>query len=154
MGTESLAEFFIMDLPEPLKETEEAIKLLNSKLPPGLKVSAVKKHPGKIAQKLLTSYTLTLDRSLTEKDIELIDIFVASSSFVVERIRKGKSKPLDIRPLIRRISPSGSGTVELETINITSSPGIKPIEALRHIIKLDKDTALLTSIVKTGWSAL
>ena len=154
VGTESLAEFFIMDLPEPLKETEEAIKLLNSKLPPGLEVSAVKKHPGKIAQEILTTYTLTLDRSLTEKEIECIDLFVESSSFVVERIRKGKSKPLDIRPLIRKICASGSGTVELETINITSSPGIKPIEALRHIIKLDKDTALRTSIVKTGWSAL
>ncbi|OEU56682.1 MAG: B12-binding domain-containing radical SAM protein [Desulfobulbaceae bacterium S3730MH12] len=154
VGTESLSEFFIMDLPEQLPDTEKVVKRLNSKLPPGLKVSAVKKHPCKIAQKILTSYTLTLDRPLTGEEVELVDLFVKSSSFIIERIRKGKMKPLDIRPLIRKIRCSSPNTIKLKTINVTSSPGIKPIEALLTILKIDKDTALRTSILKTGWLPL
>ena len=63
-------------------------------------------------------------------------------------------KPLDIRPLLRKIKCSGPNTIKLETINVTSSPGIKPIEALLTILKLDKDTALRTSILKTDWLPL
>jgi len=154
VGTESLAEFFIMDLKEPLSETNATMKRLNSKLPPGLRVSAISKHPGKIAQNIITSYTMTLERDLSKIELEQINTFVNSDSFIIKRSRKGKIKPLDIRPLIKRMNSLQPNTIELDIISITSSPGIKPIETLLYIIKVDKDTALQTSILKTGWSTM
>jgi len=154
VGTQSLAEFLIMDLPEPLSYTDETAQRLNSKLPPGLSVTSIRKHPGKIPQKMLISYTLTLDRPLTEKEIEQMSMFSQSKSYVIKRNRKGKIRPLDIRPLIKTIRCTEPNTIELETINISSMPGIKPVEALLHIMQIDKDAALRTSILKTGWSAL
>lgn len=154
VGTESLAEFFIMDLPEPLSHTEKTAEGLNRKLPQGLEVTLIRKHPGKIPQKILISYTLTLDRPLTNQEIELVGIFSKKDTFIIKRSRKGKIKTLDIRPLISRIRCSGASTIELETTSISSMPGIKPIEALLHIIHVDKDTALRTSILKTSWSTM
>ena len=154
VGTESLAEFFIMDLPTPLPHTEATTERLNSKLPPGLKVTLIKKHPGKIPQKILTSYTLTLDRPLTDQEIERLGSFQQEDIFIIQRSRKGKTRPLDIRPLVRQIKCSGASTIELETVNISSMPGIKPVEVLLHIIGMDKDAALRTSILKTSWSTM
>jgi len=154
VGTESLAEFFIMDLPEPLSDTEEAMKRLNSKIVPGLKISAIEKHPGKIAQKILTSYTVTLDRPLTKQEIKQLDIFNKSDTFVINRIRKGKTKSLNIRPLIVVIECVEPATLKLKTINASSQAAVKPVEALLHIIKIDEDTAMGASIVKTSWSAM
>ncbi|MBW1635073.1 MAG: TIGR03960 family B12-binding radical SAM protein, partial [Deltaproteobacteria bacterium] len=71
-GTESLAEFFIMDLTAKLSDVEATIEKLNSKLPLGLKVSAIEKHPGRIAQEILTSYTLTLNRPLSGRETAYI----------------------------------------------------------------------------------
>jgi len=153
-GTESLAEFFIMDLLEPLSHTEETAQRLNTKLPPGLKITSIRKHPGKIPQRIFISYTLTLDRPLTNQEIKQVNLFSQNESFIIKRSRKGKIKPLDIRPLINRIKCTGSNLIELETINISSTPGIKPIEALLHIIQIDKNTALRTMILKTGWSTM
>ncbi|MCK5516342.1 MAG: TIGR03936 family radical SAM-associated protein, partial [Desulfobulbaceae bacterium] len=154
VGTESLAEFFIMDLPKPLSHTDETAQRLNAKLPPGLSVTLIRKHPGKIPQRILISYTLTLDRSLTDQEIEQLSIFSQSESFIIKRIRKGKVKSLDIRPLIKTIRCTEPNTIELETINVSSMPGIKPVETLLHIMQINEDTALRTSILKTGWSAM
>ena len=38
VGTESDAEFFIMDLPEPLADRQETMQRLNDRLPPGVAV--------------------------------------------------------------------------------------------------------------------
>jgi len=154
VGTESLAEFFIMDMPEALSHTEETAKRLNSKLPPGLRVTLIRKHPGKIPQRIFISYTLTLDRPLSEEEIDRITLFSQSETFIIRRSRKGKTKQLDIRPLINRMSCTQPDTIELETLSISSMPGIKPVEALLHILKTDMGTALRTSILKTRWCAM
>ena len=154
VGTESLAEFFIMDLPEILAHPEETTANLNAKLPPGLKVSSIAKHPGKIAQEILISYSLNLQHSFSKEEIEKVESFNASESFIIQRSRKGKTKSIDIRPLIRKFECIGSNTIELDTVNIASNPGIKPVEALHHVMGLDEDQALQTSITKTGWSPL
>ena len=143
-----------MALPEPLSQTEETADRLTSKLPPGLSITLIRKHPDKIPQQICMSYTLTVDRVLTRQEIERVDIFSKSDSFIIKRSRKGKIKQLDIRPLIKRIRCTKPDTIELETINISSMPGIKPVEALLHIIHLDQNTALRTSILKTSWSAM
>lgn len=67
-GTESLAEFFIMDIPEPLKSYEATAFKLNEKLVPGLTITKIEPHSGNVPQSLLTSYTLTLARAITDHE--------------------------------------------------------------------------------------
>lgn len=154
VGTESLAEFFIMDLVTPLTDRKTVIKKLNDKLPPGLEVTAIDKHPGKIAQEILTSYTMVLHHPLSDEEKARISNFSESRIFSIQRSRKGKTTSLDVRPLIKRIKCTGPDTIELEVITIASRPGIKPIEILTHIIGIDPKKALEATILKTGWRAI
>jgi radical SAM-linked protein len=154
VGTESLAEFFIMDLTAPLSNKKAAIHKLNKKLPIGLEVTAIEKHPEKIAQEILTSYEMVLPTPIGDEKQSKIVNFCKSSSFSINRIRKGKTTSLDVRPLIRKLESTKPDTIELETFNIASKPGIKPIEVLTDIIGIDKETALETAILKTGWKVI
>lgn len=154
VGTESLAEFFIMDLAAPLSDRKTVIKKLNDKLPPGLEVTTVEKHPGKIAQEILTSYIMVLHSPLSDKEKTRITDFSESRSFSIQRSRKGKTTSLDVRPLVRKLRCTKPDTIELETVSIASRPGIKPVEILTHIIGVNKKRALETAILKTGWRTM
>ncbi len=150
-GTESLAEFFIMDIPEPLKNCAATAAKLNEKLVPGLTVTKIEPHSGKVPQSLLTSYTLTLARAVTEQEKERAKHFLSSQSYPVAKIRKGKTSAIDIRPLITILSISDLATVQLEMVGVSAQPGIKPIEGLAQIFGLTKEESLATRILKTSW---
>jgi radical SAM family uncharacterized protein/radical SAM-linked protein len=153
-GTESTAEFFIMDLPKPLPSCAEAAARLNKKLVPGLRITKIEPHSGKVPQNLTTSYSLTLARELAEQEKEQIALFLGSTHYPVAKTRKGKTSTIDIRPLIRQLIITSPTTIELELVGISAQPGIKPIEALARILGLDAQTALATRILKTGWRAM
>ena len=151
VGTESLNEFFIMDLPKPLKSPENTAQKLNDKLPPGLKVFAIELHSGRIAQNMLVSYTLTLDRPLTEQEKQISKDFIDSSHCLIAKTRKGKTKEIDIRPLIKTFEIIETHSVTLTMVNAATQPGIKPAEAIKAILNLDNDTIMNTKILKTDW---
>jgi radical SAM family uncharacterized protein/radical SAM-linked protein len=153
-GTESLAEFFIMDLPAPLPDCSATTAKLNEKLVPGLHITKIAPHSGKVPQSLLTAYTLTLARPITQEEQDRAAHFLASSAFAVSKTRKGKTSEIDIRPLITLLRISEPCTVHLEMITVVALPGIKPLEALTQILGLNQEDALATSILKTGWQTL
>jgi radical SAM family uncharacterized protein/radical SAM-linked protein len=154
VGTESLAEFFIMDLPAPLADPSSVAERLNAKLVPGLKILGIEIHSGKIPQKLTTTYTLTLPDTLTDLEERKIDEFTGTASYVIGKTRKGKTKEIDIRPLIKNISIINPETVSLEMVSASAEPGIKPLEALTEILGLSNDRSLATRILKTGWQPI
>lgn len=153
-GTESLAEFFIMDLPEPLVNCEATADILNENLLPGLTVIKIEPHSGKVPQCLLTSYVLTLPRAITESEKERIDDFLGSMRYPVTRTRKGKTSEIDIRPLIALLEVSGPASIRLDMVGVSAQPGIKPLESLTRIFDLYQDESLATTIVKTGWRSM
>ncbi|MDK9709330.1 MAG: TIGR03960 family B12-binding radical SAM protein [Desulforhopalus sp.] len=153
-GTESLAEFFIMDLPEPLKDCAATAKVLNEKLVPGLKINKIEPHSGKVPQCLLTSYILTLPRTITDSEKERITNFSGSVSYPVTKTRKGRSSEIDIRPLIARIEVSGPASIQLDMVGVSAQPGIKPLEALAQILGLNQEESLATTILKTAWRSM
>lgn len=153
-GTESLAEFIIMDLARPLRDCSETAARLNGKLMPGVRVTAIEPHSGKVPQSILTSYTLTLPRPLTDEEQEKVRQFMERTDYTVAKTRKGKTIDLDIRPLIHAITVCGTATVHMELIGISARPGIKPIEALAGILGLDEAETASTRILKTGWRAI
>ena len=154
VGTESLAEFFIMDLPSPLGNPALAAKRLNAKLVPGLKISKIELHSGKVPQKIHISYSLTLPGNITDIERDRAEEFNNSDTFTISKTRKEKTKDVDIRPLIQKFSIINPDTVQMEMISASAQPGIKPLEALAGIFDLDTERSLQTKILKTGWHSV
>lgn len=154
VGTESLAEFFIMDLPTPLENPSSVTERLNAKIAPGLQVTKIELHSGKVPQKILIAYDLTLPGNITDAERIRADKFVKSESFIISKTRKGKTKEIDIRPLIKEFFIANAAIVHLEMISASAQPGIKPLEALTEILGLDQERSLQTKILKTSWHPL
>lgn len=154
VGTRSMAEFFIMDLPELLHSTESAAKNLSAKLPPGLEVTSIQLHSGKLAQVITNSYTIQFDRLVTKDELQRIADFIAGDELIISRVRKGKKRQFNIRPLITTFELINEDTLHMDVINRSGSPGIKPSDALQHILGITEAEALAALITKTGWEPL
>lgn len=153
-GTESLAEYFIMDLPAPLTDCSTTLAALNDKLVPGLEITGIAPHSGKVPQRLCTTYSLTLPRPLNAVDKERIATFLNQENFAVAKTRKGKTVQINIRPLIVSLVSSGPSSVDLQLLSMSATPGIKPLEALTAILDLGEDEAMAVRILKTAWQAM
>ncbi len=154
VGTQSLAEYFVMDLPAPLDDLNEAKQRLNKQMPPGLEVQDITLSNGKVPQELLSSYRITLYPALTEHDKELIEQFLNTESFTLKRVRKGKVKEIDFRPLTVAFEIIEDNIVALELISRASQAGVKPIEAIAAILQKDQDDLLSSVVIKTGWKEI
>jgi radical SAM-linked protein len=154
VGTESLAEFFIMDLPAPLGNPAAITDQLNAKIAPGLKVTRIELHSGKVPQTICIAYNLTLPGAITDSEKNRAENFINSTSFLISKTRKGKTKEIDIRPLIINFSITNPDLVQLEIVSASTQPGIKPLEALTEIFGLEKERSLQTKILKTSWHTL
>ncbi len=154
VGTESLAEYFIMDLTSPLKDMEKTVDLLNKNLIPGMKVSRIETHSGKIPQKLQLVYRLIFDREFTQEENHRAETFLDNDQFLIQKTRKGKTKEIDIRPLIVDCTITKPTEIQLTLVSASAQPGIKPIEAITEILGLDGETATRVKIRKLSWKPL
>ena len=154
VGMESLAEYFIMDLPAPLPDPGRTALLLDAKLPEGLTIQDIILHSGHIPQDTLNTYRIVLPERLTEEEVGLLEAFRAAEHIPVMRDRKGKRKEIDIRPLIRAIEVEGDDTVILRIISRAGVPGVKVLEAMQHITGRNEARILAAHMQKTGWSPL
>ncbi len=153
-GTESLAEYFVMDLKEPLADIAATMDLLNSKLPPGVRIHHIAADPGRVPQDIICTYQLTLAEPMSDQAASQAATFLASPHCLVSRERKGKKKEVDIRPLIASCALTGPQQIALEIVYKSGEPGIKPAEAAIQIVGLSPQQALATKVVKTGWRPL
>lgn len=151
VGTESLVEYFIMDLPAPLASPTDTVGLLNRQLPPGLTVQSVQPHSGKIPQSVQSSYLVRCPRPLFSEERSRIDAFLGSAACPVSRSRKGKRSILDIRPLVADIIVESPDTLRLELLYTSSLPGVKPGLILTHVLQMDAETAATSRVRKVAW---
>ena len=151
VGTASRDEFFLVDLINPIVDLAAAGELLDQALPAGLTIKAIRPSTGKTAQNVITSYEIELPFELDQTALERIDQFISSDSFTIERLRKGRRKNLDIRPLVATIEPGSTTSVRLELISRSGTAGSKPAEVLGAVLELEEDTLLQLRVVKTGW---
>lgn len=154
VGMESLAEYFVMDLPSPLADPEKTAALLDESLPDGIHIETVELHSGKIPQNTVNTYRIVLSAALRAEDNRRIEEFQKSVYFPVARERKGKRSEIDLRPLVVDIVVKGEDTIILQTINRAGVPGIKIQEALQQILGLDENLILSANILKTDWNPL
>ncbi len=154
VGTQSLAEYFIMDLPAPLDSLEKTAEKMNRQMPPGLKVLEISLCNGKVPQEVVSSYRITLYPGLADNDHGLLAEFLASERFILKRTRKGKLKEIDFRPMVLTLEVIDNDTVALELVTRASQAGVKPLEAMAAILKKDQEELLSSVVIKTGWKRL
>ena len=154
VGTQSLAEYFIMDLPAPLDNLEDAKARLNKQMPPGLTVQEITLSNGNVPQEVISSYRITLHPPLSDNDTALMEKFLTTESFTVKRVRKGKVKEIDFRPLVVTLEVIDNTTVSLELISKASQAGVKPLEAVAAILQKNQEELLASVVIKTGWKEL
>ena len=154
VGTQSLAEYFIMDLPAPLDNLEDAKTKLNQQVPPGLEILNIELSNGSVPQRVVSSYRITLKNGLSKNDTTLFEEFLTKEEFLVTRIRKRKVKEINIRPLIASLEIIDKKTLSLELISIASTAGVKPLEAVAAILKREPKDLLTSVVIKTGWKEL
>ncbi len=150
----SRCEFFSVDLQQPITDLNQAKTLLDAALPAGLDIIEISPLAGKLVQDMICTYEIELPHDLNESDLQMISSLDSTDSMVVERIRKGKRKSLDIRPLINNIRVISPRTIILELISKSAMPGTKPAEALATLLHLDEETVLKLQIMKMSWSEL
>ncbi|MBE0583572.1 MAG: DUF2344 domain-containing protein, partial [Desulfofustis sp.] len=154
VGTESLCEFLVLEHHGPLTDLGDLAQRLSDVLPPGLTVTAIQPHAGKVPQDIVCSYEITLPLALEDKDDRLIEAFNRAETFVVERVRKDTVAPLDLRPLVERLIVTSSRTVSADIIYHSGRPGAKPLEVLAHVLGRDRQALTGGLVRKTAWRPL
>ncbi len=157
VGTESLAEYFTMDLKAPLSSTEKTLEVMNRTLPPGMKISRIEIHSQRLPQKIKQDYTITLPKKSAPSAAEITErilTFMNAAQFMVKKTRKGKTKEINIRPLVENLVFEAPQTIKIEMISESTMPGVKPVEAIEQILGLSRETMEKLFIQKTAWTSL
>lgn len=148
VGVESLAEFFDMDLSQPLASMDDTVALLNSQLPETIRVTGISLAPRGVAACSITSYTIQTQLWPADLGQRMAD-FLGRNTFVIDRFRKNRHKELDLRPLVARLELTDA-TLRLDLLSHQGQPGTNPREVLEKVLGLPAREALLARIIKTG----
>ncbi len=154
VGTQSLAEFFVMDLPKPLTDLHKTKEALNAELVQGLQIEDITLRRSPVPQQLLSTYEIHLDQPLTSLETDTIKHFLEKKHFSISRTRKRKTKEINIRPLIPSLTIQGTKTIHMHLISRASEAGVKPLEALAAILKKEQRELLSAEVIKTQWQEL
>ena len=147
VGMESEVEFFDIDLASPMANQDEVAANLNQELPDGMRVMGIDIKPGKEPEGQLVSYAITLEHDLTDEQNAYINHFLDRESFMIERVRKKKTRQIDIRPLVHSLKEERN-TIFLELIHIQSKAGVNPKDILKYVLHLVDEEVLLARVKK------
>jgi radical SAM-linked protein len=143
VGVSGDKEFMDMELTEVLK-TEDILNRLNQNLPTGIKVIEVRQVDESIKQKPLMARVNSADYRIECETNVVVDQqqvnavvakLLASENLSMERVTKGKTKQVDIRPGLISLKGNVTGNnVVIETELRTGSNGnVKPEELLKQL---------------------
>jgi radical SAM family uncharacterized protein/radical SAM-linked protein len=133
LGTESLAEYMVVDLYELLADIPGFIDLLNRQLPGGFSVSQVTLGGKDKPIKSIVWYRIRLAKMPSE---EAVQAALAQESIPASFIRKGKQRQLDLRPLLHDLSITPDQELFLGLISEPSVAGVKPVEMVATLFNL------------------
>ncbi|MBI5598206.1 MAG: TIGR03960 family B12-binding radical SAM protein [Deltaproteobacteria bacterium] len=160
VGMESLEEYMDAEFDAAENCTAgEFISRLNAALAPGIKILGAQFIPLQLpslsaimgAQK----YLVFLKNSPLGLDIEpqkidgLVRDFLRMDSIEVAVEREGKTKIVNIRPLIGELKPEEGSTLGM-TLLKSDGAGVKPRDVVRRLLDLSSREASLIPILKTG----
>ncbi len=149
VGVESLVEFFDVELARPLKDTAAAMAELNRQLPATIRITGIGPVPPKSDSALCASYRITLTEPPPHDAGERAAAFLASASHHITRVRKGRTRQLDLRPLVERLELQGR-TILLDLRHQPGQAGTNPRQIMEEVLGLDTETVLLARVLKVA----
>lgn len=149
LGTESLAEYLVVDVSEPLGDPEWWRARINRELPRGIRVRTVTRCERKsIPEKVETGYRIDLPG---EADRDKIEVFNRCREYPVTVRRKKKERHIDARSLVTdlRADDADRGTLHLRVQSEIGRASLKPMEIVAAILALTEREIRQTRILKT-----
>ncbi|MFA7347291.1 MAG: TIGR03960 family B12-binding radical SAM protein [Desulfurivibrionaceae bacterium] len=145
LGTESLAEFVLIDLWEPLSDLGDFVTAMNRQLPEGLVVSqavlAGKEHAGT----MMTTYHIRLSNLPAQAELDRV---MGQESLPVVVLRKGMEKQLDLRPLLHGLRLTPEGQLEISLFSAPGQPGGKPLEVAAKLFAVPEEEIRRARVLK------
>ncbi|MFA6283375.1 MAG: TIGR03960 family B12-binding radical SAM protein [Desulfurivibrionaceae bacterium] len=145
LGTESLAEFVLIDLWEPLPDLGAFVTAMNRQLPEGLVVTqavlAGKEHAGT----MMTTYHIRLPKLPAQAELDRV---MGLEALPVVVLRKGMEKQLDLRPLLHGLRLTPEGQLELSLFSAPGQPGGKPVEVAAKLFALPEEDIRRARVLK------
>lgn len=145
LGTESLAEYFLIEVSRLLPNTAEVMLTLNRELPEGFEVLIVKLASGQVEQRLLTCYHI---KPVVPVDGNLLTAALAGDDLPITVLRKGRQRKVAARSMIRKMSEIEDGVIELQMETETGKASLKPMEIISAILDLSAEETALTKVRK------
>ena len=152
VGTESLAEYFIMETSQGLHDLTAWQERLSRALPAGIEVIRVEPGPAKPPSRIAVRYRVQCPGA--DLDADKAREVLAAAAYPVRVRRKGRFKDVDIRPLVRRLEVPGAGTVEMELAAGTGVAGIKPLELVGGVFGDMAGDLRRARVCKTAWQPM
>ncbi len=149
VGVESLAEFFDMDLAQPLASRENIVARLNGQFPETIRVVAVNASPRSAYRSSVAAYEIRSQTPFAEELQSRIADFLSLETFVIDRFRKNRHKDLDLRPLVVGLQLR-EAVLSMELLSHQGQPGANPREILEKVLGFSVRDSLLARIIKTS----
>ena len=147
LGTESLAEYLIVELDSPLADPERVRGEFNRRLPEGFAVSGIELDSGRVELRVLSCYHIAVPAAPPEP----LARFMAAGSFPVKVFRKGVERMVEARGLVRELRLASSAIIELQMVSAPSQPVLKPAELVRAVLGLSEGQGAALRITKMWW---
>jgi len=142
-----LEEHFLVQVPLHVVP-EKVIERVNQELPDGLTITACRpahrRRPGPEPKHVHYEVTLKEDAF---SEAKLTDFLEKKEYPLTKRNRKGRSKTIDLRPLvqeIRLLSPKRADMILEEG----AGQSVRPTDILRHVFDLSEESLKLATILK------
>jgi radical SAM-linked protein len=148
VGTESLAEYFDVELFKKLRDPQAFLALFNLQLPAGLQAENISQNVDRDGPAMLFCYEITMARPFTEDEKESIALFSGRQSFVISRLRKGRRREYDVRPQVKEFEQIGDAKVRLSLRHESGKATPKPLELLQAVLGISDDEVLRARVVK------
>ena len=136
LGIASVAEYADLETHTPLMGGGD-VEWVNRHLPEGLAIRAmVRLAPGARSLQediVRAAYRARLPGLAPQQVRQQIDRFLAQETVFIERLRKGKLRRIDLRPLVARVGVGEGGEAEFE-IRFTERGSARPVEVITAIL--------------------
>ncbi len=147
VGTISLAEYFVVDLSQPLSEVDAWMKRLNIEMPEDILIKGISITGKKMPAKVVTDYTIQLPGKVNS---QVIDDFLNASDYFISVTRKRKVRKINIRPSVRHLE-AGTDGIHLALETEIGKSACKPVELIQSLLNLSAQEVLQAKIVKTAF---
>lgn len=136
LGTESLAEFILLELYEPLRDSAGFLAVVNGQLPEGIVAHEVLPAGEEHSGQMVTTYRIGLKQGPVQEEIDGI---LARESLPVVVLRKGRERRIDLRPLLRGLRRTTGGDLEMTLLSAPGLAGGKPLEVVARLFSLPEE---------------